>query len=460
MLFGNAASHRRLVTLQNTVCMGLELLAAELQNSLLKQEGNITEKEESKKHNDLVFWHGITSDVLENAAVAVSILNDLLNYDRLESGLLKLEGNQVRIWDLISRTFNQMKIQAVNKGINLEAGFSIGDAAGDAGDVEMGNNRFTTTEFCVIGEDVRIMQVLRNVISNALKFTPSGGTIRVKAQHIEHGLPHAKHLMKEDSSGLSSPACTHPRAGSILIRVEDDGVGMSPDQLKRLFGEGVQFDAGKLQHGGGSGLGLHIARGMVEQHNGTIRAESAGLNKGTTFILELPLYACPLELGKEQVKSGSPTDSTSSGGNSEASISRSRRILVAEDVLSSRKMLIRLLERAGHTCIAAVDGSDAVAKMREDLDAADADPCNHKPIDTILMDYEMPILNGPDATRNIRETLGFAGIIVGVTGNVMVEDVEHFRRFGADEVFAKPISLDTLKCHWQKHALKQDKAAP
>jgi len=442
----------------NTVCMGLDLLASELrQQPPPNDEGNTMKAEEMNNQEDLDFWYGITVDVMENANIATSILNDLLHYDKLESGLMKLEGDQVLIWDLMRRTVSQMNIQAVNQKINLDLQLEKPSLPDFFSDIEMGSDNASTTELCVIGEDVRLLQVMRNVISNALKFTSPEGTILVSAEHVVNGLPHAKPVMIEDSNGVPRPACTNPRAGSILIRVKDDGVGMTGDQLKMLFGEGVQFDAGKLQHGGGSGLGLHIARGMVEQHGGSIRAESEGLNKGTTFVIELPLYACPVECSREQDKSCAPTETSSWNFGD---VQRPRRILVAEDANSSRKMLIRLLERAGHSCIPATNGREAVTTMKKDGVALTADPKNHIAIDTVLMDFEMPILNGPTATREIREKLGFQGQIIGITGNVMTEDIEHFKESGVDEVFAKPLSMDTLRAYWVQHPDRRQKPLP
>ena len=95
----------------------------------------------------------------------------------------------------------------------------------------------------------------RNVISNALKFTPADGSIEIRASHIPDGLAHAKPMLTQDGE---EPL--QPRTGSILIEIQDTGVGLTAEQLKMLFSEGVQFDANRLQHGGGSGLGLSIAK--------------------------------------------------------------------------------------------------------------------------------------------------------------------------------------------------------
>jgi len=114
-------------------------------------------------------------------------------------------------------------------------------------------------------------------------------------------------------------------------------------------------------------------------------------------------------------------------------------------------MLVRLLERAGHACAPATNGEVAVEAITADLRASAANP-DHVPFDTILMDFEMPILTGPEATKKIRK-MGFKGTIMGVTGNVLSEDVQFFKDHGADEVLAKPISLDEIKAHWALHPI-------
>jgi len=110
-------------------------------------------------------------------------------------------------------------------------------------------------------------------------------------------------------------------------------------------------------------------------------------------------------------------------------------------------MLVRLLDRAGHTCVTAVNGKEAVDVIAADLEECKSNPKYHTPIDTILMDYEMPIMNGPEATSEIRK-IGFQDTIFGVTGNVLSEDVEFFLSSGADDVLGKPISMAALNQKW------------
>jgi signal transduction histidine kinase len=488
-LFVRFVSHE-IRTPLNTVCMGLELLESEL-TILSKQNNNAhpkssssslhngnsenEEEDETEKHQgqymrvcgdeDIAFCRKVTMDVRENAHTAVEILNDLLNYDKLETGTLKLETEIVFIWDLVERTVNQFRIQAVNKEINFELHLDKpqeqeNDGINHFKDEETGASTSLSSpgdlsdRWNVIGDDVRLSQVIRNVISNALKFTHTNGTIQVTVLHLVDGLPNAKPLVLEGEH-----VGHYPRSGSIQIRVQDSGVGLSKEQLQQLFSEGVQFDANQLQHGGGSGLGLSIAKGIVEQHNGIIRAESKGQGHGTCFIIELPLFEFTseeLEKRSDEINKLSMSQTVITSDSSETSeefVPRSRRILVAEDAESSRKMLIRLLERAGHTCVPAADGQEAVDAVKADMQRMKENP-NNKPFDTIFMDFEMPILNGPDATKVIRQ-LGFTNTIVGVTGNLLAEDVEYFKSHGADDILGKPVSLAKLNAYWDEQSIKR-----
>jgi len=455
----------------NTVCVGLELLERELRKDTSKakeQEDNIAGF--SPTNDDVDFWHNVTVDVRENAMIAVSILNDMLNYDKLETKSLEIETEEVNVWGLIDQTVHQFQLQAINREVDMKLTFEkpktlLGSSAGTADSSDRSSNHQVDenadfdpecSQLCVVGDDVRLSQVFRNVISNALKFTPQDGKIGVSVTHVLDGLPQA-----EDMVIHGHPIARERRRGSILIRVSDSGVGLTKEQLKLLFGEGVQFDANKLQHGGGSGLGLSIAKGIVELHHGTIHAESEGAGHGTTFVIEIPLYEMSLKDEAEEVSQTQAQTETGSSCDGD-SVPKKRKILVVEDAMSSRKMLIRLLEREGHTCLAASNGRDAVETIEREMDNSRLEMSmrqdlsthisSHVPIDTVLMDYEMPFMNGPDAVRAIRR-LDYKGTIIGVTGNVLSEDVEYFKESGADEVLAKPISMDRLREYWDRHPM-------
>jgi CheY-like chemotaxis protein len=217
---------------------------------------------------------------------------------------------------------------------------------------------------------------------------------------------------------------TCAQSGQIKVTVTDTGAGLSEEQLEQLFSDGVQFNVNELQAGQGSGLGLYIAKGIVEQHGGILSATSEGLGQGTTFTITLPLYhvpdsALPCSLEHLQVRKSTDTErnSCSEQAVEEASSHRDGplRILVVDDAATNRKLLSRLLERRGHYCDQGKDGQEAVQKVIESLK-------NGKPYDTILMDYEMPVMDGPTASKEIR-ALGCDSFIVGVTGNALPEDI-------------------------------------
>ena len=171
--------------------------------------------------------------------------------------------------------------------------------------------------------------------------------------------------------------------------------------------------------------------GLVESHNGTLRAKSPGLGKGATFEMTLPLFRVPPSLDKKRP--------LNPGAEPEDRTNRCMKLLVVDDVMSNRKLLGRLLQNRGHTFDEASDGSVAV-EMISNFDA----------YDTILMDYEMPVMNGPAAAKKIR-ALGYGGFIVGITGNLLPEDVQHFRACGADAVLPKPFTMANLEELWAEH---------
>jgi CheY-like chemotaxis protein len=219
----------------------------------------------------------------------------------------------------------------------------------------------------------------------------------------------------------------------------DSGVGMSESEIDRLFGEGVQFNANDLQAGKGSGLGLFISKNLAEQHGGSLTARSEGIGKGSAFTLQLPLYQCDIASSSNADEHQDLEEyKTESSLHHEK---RQLRILVVDDIVTNRKLLSRLLERNGHECSMAENGEVAVTMVRENMSSKDGAT---RLYDCILMDYEMPVLNGPNATEKIRE-MGCNVLIVGITGNTLSDDVQYFESKGANKVLAKPVKIDVLE---------------
>lgn len=331
-----------------------------------------------------------------------------------------------------------------------------------------------------IADRIKLNQVIRNLVTNALKYAPAHGTVTINT-HVSNdgnGL-----ITEKPSKGLSRHYQQilngqYEAAGYIVISVVDSGVGKSENQINQLFREGVQFNPNDLQAGQGSGLGLWIAKGIVTSHDGSLQASSGGEGCGTTFSLTLPVFKrihrSPTILGQGESTStttaglgckavslsdvvinspiikdsGDYNESKSDRGISELqSIDllteskqshRFRNVLVTDDSAVNRKMMCGSLESVGFKCFQAADGQeclDIVSKALHD---------DHERIDLILMDYEMPRMNGPTAAAAIRD-MGCDIPVIGVTGNILHEDKEYFLSHGAVRVLQKPLSMLELE---------------
>ena len=125
----------------------------------------------------------------------------------------------------------------------------------------------------------------------------------------------------------------------------------------------------------------------------------------------------------------------------------SLNVLVVDDAVMNRKLLVRLLQNKGHKCEQAVDGAEAVEKVSKALEAG-------KPFDSILLDYEMPQMDGPTAASRMSQLQGFNSYVVGITGNVLPEDVAHFKKCGAQQVLPKPLDVLALTSLWEEAGIK------
>ncbi|KAJ1431960.1 hypothetical protein B484DRAFT_448120, partial [Ochromonadaceae sp. CCMP2298] len=475
-------------------------------------------------------------------------------YDKIESGILVLEFAFVSTGEVLQRSMAAFLLQARDKNVALplrtiaedeaqEAGgegrAAVGAGTDTAGSAERMESGLSGLEldprYQLIGDGSRLGQVLRNLLSNALKFTNAGGAVAVTVQRVAGGMPEQVCIaLPEEQSGLLA----YPRAGSLRISLVDSGAGLSQQQVLDIGKEGLQFNVSTLQGGGGSGLGLFISKGLVQQHGGRMTVTSPGLGLGVSTTLEFPLFdtfdpnarrehglgaehaefpqphadtASQKQREQEQVAAreggasadgeevrlglgamrhggtsvpylltippagmhrpsgygnkssplfqhslvdlsptavpsrsgsafGSASASTSASSSASASVSASPgaglHMLVVDDAVSNRKLLMRIFRLKGFLCEEARDGQDA-------LDKYAAMCAQGTPPSAILMDFEMPVLNGPSATRLLREQ-GCSCFIFGVTGNVMKDDKDFFISCGADAVFAKPLNEESV----------------
>ena len=251
-----------------------------------------------------------------------------------------------------------------------------------------------------LGDALRVKQCLVNLMGNAVKFTERG-RVSLRVSEEQHG----------------------DQRETVFV-VEDTGVGMRPDQVARLFRPFAQADAGVARRFGGTGLGLSITRQIAELAGGTVVCESTP-GVGTRFILRMPL--APARSREAETPAAQV-----------CALGVGLRVLVAEDNVVNQLIVSRMLESIGAEVRVVADGAAAVA--------AGADEA----WDLLLMDMQMPVLDGLAATRQLREN-GHHGPILGLTANAMREDQERCLAAGMDAVLLKPIDLPTLRAalsHW------------
>jgi signal transduction histidine kinase/FixJ family two-component response regulator len=457
----------------NTVCMGLTLLENDLAGALdgseltkaLKDSVNTSKMDSRVDNDELVLkkesvedWLSLSTQVFHNADAAVGVLSDLLNYDKIQMGALTLELSLINLWATLEKTVEEFKMAATEKTVELSIDFSPlmkpglfsadnssaakTDLLVQKGAIEesakpqsmKASDLPADIQNClVVGDKIRLTQVFRNLISNALKFSKphTQMAVRISVDPLEE-----KKQNQEKISLHKNVLAECLNIGTVSVEVIDQGVGMTQEQVDTVFEDGTQFDANKLQGGGGSGLGLNIARGIVLEHGGTLTCSSEGIGKGTTFTLSTKLYK---DLNASNQAEAEAHDDEENAGDANFTVPL-LHVLVVDDSLTNRKLCQRLLERNGHRTEGASNGKEAVEMVEKSMKTG-------RYYDSILMDYEMPEMNGPDACRLIRK-LGCSSYIAGVTGNVMSEDVDHFRSCGANWVIMKPFSINAMEDQW------------
>jgi CheY-like chemotaxis protein len=226
-----------------------------------------------------------------------------------------------------------------------------------------------------------------------------------------------------------------------------------------MFQQGVQFNPNELQAGQGSGLGLFISKNIVEKHCGRLFVTSEGIGHGASFFIELPLVMVtqPIPVSDEKLLSNTEFENDLASDGKKTPMHRKsskevqatldnftkvlhslQNILIVDDTATCRKLLIRSLVKEGYNCSEAKDG-------QEFLDMVSVFPTEGPyPFDLVLLDFEMPVLSGPAAVKKLRELDHNSLIVIGLTGNILEEDVEYFKSCGADAVLSKPVVLQNI----------------
>jgi signal transduction histidine kinase/CheY-like chemotaxis protein len=312
--------------------------------------------------------------ILRQARLLSRLVDDLLDVSRVTSGKIALQRAPVDLRELAERCVQSVAVSAAAQRteLTLEAG---------------------ETAAVVQGDTVRLEQVMNNLLTNALKYTPPGGHVKV-----------------EISAG----------AEEVVLRVSDTGVGIDPLMLSRVFELFAQADNSLDRAQGGLGIGLTLVRSLVELHGGSVSAASSGRGEGSTFAVRLP-----------RLRGARPPGPA--GATETAERVASRRILLIEDNADVREGLRLLLQETGHCVEAAEDGERGVA-------AAIA----FAP-EVALIDIGLPRMDGYSVAGRIREALGNRVVLVALTGYGLPEDRVRAREAGFDAHIPKPASLGAIQ---------------
>ena len=316
-------------------------------------------------------------ETMKNASETLrALLDDILDFSRIEAGKMALEACQFNLHDVVQETLKIFSVRAEEQALALRAEIVEG------------------VPHDLIGDPLRVRQALTNLIGNAIKFTERGG-ITVRVDKVRET----------------------PLETTLQFAVTDTGIGMTPEQQARIFSPFTQGDASTTRRFGGSGLGLTITARLVEMMGGQIRVESE-TGRGSTFTFTA-------RLGKAPRAECQPTPSA----NQLPPLRRPLRILLAEDTPGNQKLVSRILSKRGHTVEVAANGREAVSRA------------GGQQFDVVLMDVQMPEMDGFEATAAIRAMPKNGHLpIVAMTAHATKADQERCLQAGMDDYLSKPIN--------------------
>lgn len=313
----------------------------------------------------------------------LDIINELLDFSRMESGTITLNKASFRFRELFSDTMMPLSLKAQNKSLYFN--YEISDSVPDL----------------FLGDAGRIRQVLINLIGNAIKFTETGGiTIQVSKQS------HAA-----------------PNTANVSFAIKDTGIGIPQDKLDSIFEAFQQADTSINRRYGGTGLGLSISAELVKKMGGELQVDSE-LGTGSIFFFTLSLALV------DQIQEA-PTAT-----QQRLKADQSFNILLAEDNAVNRMLAVHLLKKAGHKIIVAENGQEAYERWLE------------KKPDLVLMDMQMPIMDGLEATKKIRlyeqENNNAPTPIIALTANALKSDQDRCLASGMNAFLSKPFKAPEL----------------
>jgi len=304
----------------------------------------------------------------------VRLIDDLLEVSRITRGKTELRKEMVNLTSVI--------------GNAVETSRPLIEAAGHQLAITISPGPMTLE-----GDAVRLAQVVANLLNNAAKYTDPGGQIWLTARREE---------------------------GNAVVSVRDTGVGIPAEMLPRIFDMFTQVDRTRTRAQGGLGIGLTLAKSLVELHDGCIEAHSDGFGRGSEFIVRLPLVA------NHQLSTVMPSATDRQSFTA-------RRILVVDDSTASTHTLARLLEKLGQNVQTVHDAASALQQARIE------------PPDVVISDIGMPRMDGYELARRLREDMGLKVVLVALTGYGRETDKRQSFEAGFDFHLVKPVSFDALQ---------------
>jgi len=339
--------------------------------------------------------------VTRNAKSLLRIINDILDFSRIEAGELTIEIDQVNIRNVLDRVLPRLGQSAEKKGVQFSYAVDSHVPA------------------LLMGDSLRLEQALSNLVENAIKFTAKGSVDVAVTIHA----PAEKNVQ-------------------LWFCVSDTGIGISREQQDLITDPFAQADGSVTRRYGGTGLGLAIVKRVAQLMDGDLWFESvSGLGSKFYFTATLSrVEMLPPLHDKSPTTSESPLDGEVEGGSLQVTANTpgraEARILLVEDDDDNRTLAVELIERMGHSVVTAVDGQEAVRALEQSS------------FDLVLMDIQMPVMSGIEATAEIRSRERLTKTrtpIIALTAYAMVGDREKYLRAGMDGYLSKPVDTNELR---------------
>nr|WP_295900098.1 response regulator [uncultured Bdellovibrio sp.] len=342
--------------------------------------------------------------VQRNASQLLKIIDEILDISKVESGHMQMEKVAVDVPILLDDLKNLLQLQAMDKGLELRFGLD------------------TEIPRTIISDPTRLRQILLNLIGNAIKFTQRGFVEVNVAWHAkEH--PGEKDRME--------------------FRINDTGVGISREHAENLFQPFVQGDSSTTRKFGGTGLGLALSRQLARAMDGDISLVSSEQGRGSNFLVIVEAPALPDTAFVNNLATATNRKSKKFPKRGDGRL-KSMRILLVEDVVDNQALMVHFLNLAGAQVEVADNGHEGVEKALAGN------------FDAILMDIQMPLMDGYEATRQLRAQ-GNKTPIIALTAHALNEEKDKSIEAGCDDHLSKPVEFNTLIEHLIKLVPKRDK---